>query len=159
LVCVSREICISYCIDGNRIDFGYITFTGGVATGISGTWTSPANKSSGIWTMDAANSVGAGPKTGTWSIPQKTPPTRGLAVIIHDGGSLSCVATHKKNGQLTGGEFSGNWNPTSDQVTFTISDGGDVTGGNGTYNPVKKTGSGHLYNGATPLGTWTIKDL
>ena len=143
--------------DGHQIFItGGVTFSGGVATGLSGTWTQPGQSSSGTWTADAANDPGAGPKMGTWSTPGKTPPSGSLAAIFNDGYSFSCIAMSKDNGQLQGMGFSGTWN--SDNINFTIS-GGTVTEGNGKYSPGQKAASGNLYSGPTKVGTWKISDL
>lgn len=136
---------------------GSITFTGGIATGISGTWTQPSKPQSGTWTTDAATVPGAGPKIGTWSVPKQTPPSGSVAVIFNDDYTLSGIAMHKDNGKAEGSGFSGTW--TSDDISFTFSGGGSVTGGTGTYNPATKTGSGHLYNNTTKVGSWTISNM
>ena len=129
------------------------------ASGLSGTWTQPDNSSSGTWSADEkTNVVGAGPKIGTWKTPGVQPPSGPLAVIFNDDYSFTAISIRKDtNGQLEGTGFSGRW--ASDEISFTIDNGNTVTGGTGTYNPAKKTGSGNLYNGNTKVGTWNISDL
>ncbi len=147
-------------------DSHHVFISGSInASGLSGTWTQPDNSSSGTWSAVATSVVGAGPKIGTWKTPSVKPPspTSGpLAVIFNDGHTLTGIAMHKdNNGQLEGTGFFGNW--ASDEISFTINDGGDggpATGGTGTYNPVKKTGSGDLLNSSNAkVGTWSISDL
>ena len=137
---------------------GSITSSGGIVTGISGTWINLGKSSSGTWTVDAANVPGAGPKIGKWSIPGQKQPSGPLAVILHDDYTLSGFATHKDNGQIDGTGFSGTWT-SSDNVSFTINDGGPVTGGDGTYYPAKKAASGDLLNNLSKVGTWKVSDL
>lgn len=148
-------------------DGHHVLISGSInASGLSGTWTQPDNSSSGTWSAVATSVVGAGPKIGTWKTPGQKPPSPSsgsLAVIFNpdEGHTLTGIAMHKdNNGQLEGMGFLGNW--ASDEISFTINDGGDggpATGGTGTYNPAKKTGSGNLYNGNTKVGAWSISDL
>jgi hypothetical protein len=125
------------------------------ATGLSGTWTQPDE--SGTWSVSETAVVGAGPKIGHWYTPGQKESSGWLAVIFNPDNSLSGLADSSQNGQPAGTPFSGMW--TSDDISFTINNGGTATGGTGTYNPAKKTGSGDLLNGNTKVGTWSISDL
>ncbi len=137
-------------------DGHHVLISGSItASGLSGTWTQPDQ--SGTWSVAETNVVGAGPKIGTWHIPGQKPPSGSLGVIFNDDYTLSCIADSTQNGQPEGMAFSGMW--TSDDISFTINNGGAATGGTGTYNPAKKTGSGDLFNGNTKVGTWNISDL
>ncbi len=152
--------------DGRKVTVTcQITFGAtGYATGINGTYASvvpndPSENNSGVITLSAVSAAsGAGPKIGSWSIPKSKPPTGAVYAIFDEGGAFVASAASNKGGTLKYTDFSGTWAPGG-AVDFTIAGGNNVTGGSGTCNSHATACSGELYDNATGVGKWNLRDL
>ncbi len=113
---------------------GATVITGSVTdNGISGTWTNvdKSTPRSGTWSLTP--STGPAPQTGTWSAKGNDPSSGSLALVFHDGGTLSGVIEGKNKNTLESESFSGTWATGTNGVSFTTNAtlGSSVTGGAG----------------------------